>query len=367
MRPSVVQIATGSNSGSGVIVEVSFGTAWIVTNHHVIEGSSSVWVMVNDTDRHRATVHGSDSVRDLAVLSIECSSCRAVEFGVQRVRQGAAVFAMGYPVFDVGEPSLTRGIVSRVFYDSSENGWIVQTDAPINPGNSGGPLFTMDGRVTGIVKSKVEQTQDGRPVEGFGLAVASETVRAALPSLRGGSTIYSPPPTATPTPRPAVSPNSARGSAEWIAALEQRVHQLINQQRVSSLGLDATLASIARSHSADMARNNYFSHTNLRGQSASDRGAAVGYDCRKDYGSYYTYGLAENIYQAWLYGQYWTRNGVVVRKDYHTLEELASLVVDGWMDSLGHRENILNTSYDRQGIGIAISTDEKVYVTQNFC
>lgn len=130
---------------------------------------------------------------------------------------------------------------------------------------------------------------------------------------------------------------------------------------------DATLAFIARSHSLDMARHGYFSHTNQSGQSASDRGSARGYDCRKDYGSYYTHGLAENISYASLYGQYWTLNGVVVRKDYHALDELASLVVDGWMNSPGHRRNILDGSYGKEGIGVAVSADEKVYVTQNFC
>ena len=190
-----------------------------------------------------------------------------------------------------------------------------------------------------------------------------------------------PPPATTPEVSPTVEPTvkpkptarasatsiPTRGSAKWITALEQRIHELVNLQRSTSLTFDTELASIARSHSADMARYGYFSHDNLRGQSPSDRGAAVGYNCRKDYGAYYTYGLAENIYQAWLYSQYWTRNGVVVRKDYYTLEELASLVVDGWMDSPGHRENIVNTSYDRQGIGVVIGADEAVYVTQNFC
>ena len=116
-----------------------------------------------------------------------------------------------------------------------------------------------------------------------------------------------------------------------------------------------------------MARQNFFSHTNLRGQSASDRGAARGYDCRKDYGSYYTYGLGENIFWSTIYSRYQTRNGVVVSKDYYQLEELASLAVNWWMDSPDHRENILNGSYDVQGIGVAISLDERVYVTQNFC
>ena len=182
-----------------------------------------------------------------------------------------------------------------------------------------------------------------------------------------------PRPTATPTPRPTstatptATPTITRGSAQWIAALERGVHELVNQQRVSPLGFDVALAAIARSHSADMARHNYFSHTNLRGQSPSDRGAAAGYECRKDYGTYYTHGLAENIYWSTLYSRYWTRNGVVVSKDYYQLEELASLVVNWWMDSPGHRENILNGSHDVEGIGVAVSADERVYVTQNFC
>ncbi|MCY4575840.1 MAG: CAP domain-containing protein [Chloroflexi bacterium] len=176
-----------------------------------------------------------------------------------------------------------------------------------------------------------------------------------------------PRPTVTPTPRPTATPDLTRGSAGWIAALEQRVHELVNRQRTTGLGYDVELASIARSHSADMATARFFSHTNPRGQSPTDRGAQVGYNCRKDYGSYYTYGLAENIYQAWLYGSYRTVNGIVVSKDYHSLEKLANLVVDGWMDSPGHRENILNTTYDVQGIGVAVNDDQQVYVTQNFC
>ena len=177
--------------------------------------------------------------------------------------------------------------------------------------------------------------------------------------------------TRTPVPaqttRPTATPTLTRGSAGWVAALEQRIHELVNQRRQSPLDFDVALASVARSHSADMANSNYFSHTNQRGQSPSDRGAVVGYDCHKDYGSYYTYGLAENIYYAGLYSQYWTRNGIVVRKDYYELEALASRIVDGWMTSTGHRENILDTSYDVEGIGVAVNDDERVYVTQNFC
>ena len=86
-----------------------------------------------------------------------------------------------------------------------------------------------------------------------------------------------------------------------IPTLELRVHELINQQRrnngLSSLSYDTSLASIARKHSADMAQNNYFSHYNLQGLDLPGRGNQVGYSCYKNYGSYYTTGIAENIMQ----------------------------------------------------------------------
>ncbi len=112
----------------------------------------------------------------------------------------------------------------------------------------------------------------------------------------------------------------------------------------------------------------YFRHDNLLGQSPSDRAAQAGYRCRKDYGSYYSEGIAENIFQTSLYSSYTTTlGGLVVSRDYMALEEIASQIVDGWMDSPGHRENILETSYDKEGSGAVVSADEKVYVTQNFC
>ena len=116
-----------------------------------------------------------------------------------------------------------------------------------------------------------------------------------------------------------------------------------------------------------MAAKDYFSHTSLAGLSPTDRGNKAGYDCRKDYGSYYTYGLAENIHQGWLYDSYRTLNGRIVSYEWFTLEGLAQTAVTGWMGSKGHRENILKSSYDRAGLGVAIAEDGKVYFTQNFC
>ena len=152
--------------------------------------------------------------------------------------------------------------------------------------------------------------------------------------------------------------------------LEDRTHQLINAERIkyglSPLEHIEKIRLIARSHSEDMAQRGYFSHDTLEGLDPTDRGKNAGYDCRKDYGSYFSFGLAENIYQGGLISLTTFINGVAYH-DWFTLEEIAAGTVEGWMNSAGHRENILDASYDRTGIGVAIADDGKVYFTQNFC
>ena len=181
-----------------------------------------------------------------------------------------------------------------------------------------------------------------------------------------------PTPTAIPTPTITPTPSPTRGDRAWAAELAGMIHQQVNIERarytqLGPLAYDARLNRIAAAHSQDMGVNGYFSHTNLTGQSPSERGEAVGYLCRKDYGSYYTVGIAENIHQAWTYGSYSTLAGVIVDRDYFSLEELAQSIVQDWMDSPGHRENILEKGYDREGIGVFVTDDEEVYTTQNFC
>ena len=190
VRPSVVNIRAGRSGGSGFIVEVnSHGRAIVVTNHHVIENSPrNIRVQVNDNRWYSATLHGYDPARDIAALSICCNwGFRSVRLSGILPPQGASVFAMGYPVFDAGEASLTRGVVSRRFEDTGYRSWVVQTDAPINPGNSGGPLFAMNGEVVGVNTSILRETTDGRAVEGLGFAIASETVVDLLPTLKAGA------------------------------------------------------------------------------------------------------------------------------------------------------------------------------------
>jgi len=153
--------------------------------------------------------------------------------------------------------------------------------------------------------------------------------------------------------------------------LEQRVHDLINQQRtargLTTLRFDPVLADIARKHSEDMAAQDYFAHVNPAGQNPTARGISAGYTCRKNYGSYYTYGIAENLFQNNLYSSatfYSNRESVY---DWNSAEEIAQTTVGGWMNSSGHRENIVTPTFDREGIGVAIAPDDKVYITEDFC
>lgn len=159
-------------------------------------------------------------------------------------------------------------------------------------------------------------------------------------------------------------------SADDIDYIERRVHALVNEYRIenglSALSYDAELVLIARGHSQDMAENDFFDHDNLRGMDPTARAEAAGYSCYKDYGSYYTIEIAENIWQGWLYDYITYINGVPFY-EWLSPDEIAEMTVGDWISSQGHRENILTSTYDREGIGVAIASDDKVYITQNFC
>jgi uncharacterized protein YkwD len=152
-----------------------------------------------------------------------------------------------------------------------------------------------------------------------------------------------------------------------ISSMEQRIHDLINQQRtshgLSALRFDSSLSAVARKHSADMAKNIFFAHINLQGLDPSDRASQTGYSCYKNYGSYYTTGIAENIFQTHHSTTY---NGITVN-DLESSETIVQSTVTSWMNSPGHRQNILTSTYDSEGIGVAISSDKIVYVTEDFC
>jgi len=178
---------------------------------------------------------------------------------------------------------------------------------------------------------------------------------------------------------PIVEPPSAKPPSQLtttkptinILELEEEIHSLVNTERInngiSRLEYDTKLADIAKAHSEDMALRDYFSHNTLGiySQGPTERAKAAGYNCYKDFGSYYVDGIAENIYQNWLYSSI-TYYGEAATYNWYTQDEIAISTVAGWMDSPGHRQNILDSSYSKEGIGVAISTDNKVLITQDF-
>ena len=182
-----MRIETSFGYGSGVIFEVEGDIAYIVTNYHVIEDANDITVTVRDTDAYSATLLGVDSVRDLAVLTICCGTFKGVPFAdAADSPSGTEVVIIGYAQGLQGEATVSRGIVSAVRYDPDIEVHLIQTDAAINPGNGGGPMFSLSGKVLGIVTFGYEYCIDGRPLEGLNFALSSATVQLHIPALRAG-------------------------------------------------------------------------------------------------------------------------------------------------------------------------------------
>ena len=168
------------------------------------------------------------------------------------------------------------------------------------------------------------------------------------------------------------SPRYQTGEAKpriVILRLEKAIHERINDERrthgLPSLAWDDGLAAIARGHSRDMAVRGYFDHYSPDGGGFSLRYRKAGYVCEQRYGRTVFQG-AENIALNHLYNAIRTVNGTRFY-DWNDEEVLARTTVQGWMDSTGHRKNILAPAYRHEGVGIFITETGDVYITQNFC
>ena len=189
ISPSVVQIITPDGNGSGFVTDAD---GRIVTNAHVVKGLSEVEVRFTDGRTYTGRILGVDEVADVALIDIGAyRSLNAIELGnADEIMVGEDVIVMGFPLGDTlgASPTITRGIVSAKRSSESEI-TLLQTDAAINPGNSGGPLLGRDGRVVGVSTSKLFRSDDGRPLEGIGLAVSINDVHERLASLARGESV----------------------------------------------------------------------------------------------------------------------------------------------------------------------------------
>lgn len=154
--------------------------------------------------------------------------------------------------------------------------------------------------------------------------------------------------------------------------LEKEIHSLVNKYRAQNnlniLNFNETLRNIARYHSKDMKEKDYFDHTSPSGETLKDRFSIFNYTCKIIVGNY-VYEGAENLFLGYIYSEYTYEkiSGKVLNYKFYTLEELAEEVVNAWIKSEGHRKNLIFEHWKNEGIGVEISDDGKVYVTQVFC
>lgn len=152
-----------------------------------------------------------------------------------------------------------------------------------------------------------------------------------------------------------------------ISELEKNIHNIINIERekygLSTLTWNEKLSEIARKHSEDMAKRNYFSHDTPEGNDFLYRYKQDGFKCEIIVGNFIQQG-GENIFLNHIAKiTYLSGNPA----EYNTQKEIEESTVTGWMNSPGHRENILTDFWRSEGIGVAIADSGKIYITENFC
>ena len=171
-----------AGEGSGIVFSED---GYIVTNAHVVDGATSLKVILSDGTTYEAELVGSDELTDLAVIKIDATGLQAAEFGSSEdLRVADQVMAIGNPGGYQLNSSVTIGYVSALnrAITNSSTGYTmeyIQTDAAINPGNSGGALVNQYGQVVGINSAKISATG----YEGLGFAIPAETAQPVISDL----------------------------------------------------------------------------------------------------------------------------------------------------------------------------------------
>ena len=181
------QLSNGSFiQGSGFVYNLT-NSMVIVTNNHVVSGTTSLSVTFADGNGYSAVVNGTDPYSDLAVVTVvgaaQSEFRPLIVVNSSTLKVGDPVIAIGAPYGLVG--SMTTGVVSALGRSIAEDQYtggfaianIIQTSTPINPGNSGGPLLNFDGKVVGITAAIIANSQ------GLGFAIPGNTILREVAAL----------------------------------------------------------------------------------------------------------------------------------------------------------------------------------------
>ena len=189
--------AESESAGSGIIISQDSDYLYIVTNNHVVEGSTTLTITFSDDAAVEAELQGTDPNTDLAIVkvkidSIESSTLDTIKVATvgssENLKVGSSAVVIGNAL-GYGQ-SVTTGVISalerEVSFQNSDGSTysqkLIQTDAAVNPGNSGGALLNMNGEVVGIVSAKYSDTE----VEGMGYAIPISTASDVIETLMSG-------------------------------------------------------------------------------------------------------------------------------------------------------------------------------------
>jgi len=175
--PAVVNIRTSergrpTGEGSGFIISAD---GYVMTNAHVVSGSTEVLVSLPDKREFKAKIVGADERTDVALVKVDGTGLPTVKTGdVSKLKVGEWVLAIGSP-FGL-ENTVTAGIVSAKQRETGQDVSFIQTDVAVNPGNSGGPLISLRGEVVGINSQSLSRVGYG----GISFAIPiDEAIRVA--------------------------------------------------------------------------------------------------------------------------------------------------------------------------------------------
>lgn len=196
---AVVYIEASKNgsaigSGSGFVYKTDAKYGYVLTNHHVIDGSTEIEITNIEGGVVDAKLLGKDEYSDIAVLRIDKEDVLQVATlgSSENVSLGDTIFTVGSPLGKNYMGSVTKGILSgkdrTVTISSQFVMEVLQIDAALNPGNSGGPLVNINGEVIGINSLKLVESE----IEGMGFAIPVELVKTISEKLEKGESVERP-------------------------------------------------------------------------------------------------------------------------------------------------------------------------------
>ena len=243
---SVVEIQTDAGYGTGFIINEDGA---VVTNRHVLKGASTINLRLSSGTQYAGRLSAVHDSLDIAYLDFNAGIPLApIAVGdSDTVRVGDEVLVIGFPLAsELGqEPTVSRGIVS------ARRGGLLQTDAPVNPGNSGGPMLDQFGNVIGVITSRVDTSESGRPVTGIGFAIPINDVTTGrdVPEPTTGRILP------TPTPFPTIAPppdlEATKAALDAIDA-ERRAIEVQRQLEVQATRTALEAAQQAERYAASL-------------------------------------------------------------------------------------------------------------------